>query len=137
MTGTKLDLCARAYLEYYRSQFKKYSWANDYADQLIQADPYKGLEFVGELLSICRDEEEISYIAAGIFEELLHRYFNVIQQEIMDHLQFDKAMRWAIRYVWAPDKSPLGLFLNDMQVKFGDTNKEKNVFDFKGYKPRI
>jgi hypothetical protein len=125
MSNNKFDLCARAYLEYYRSQFKKYAWACDYAEELIQKDPKASLEFVIELLTMCQNEQEIAYIASGPLEDLLHHHLFDIQHDIEEYLQNNAKMLSAIRYVWAPDKSPVHSFLKVLSKKSSElTNVE-------------
>jgi len=118
MTSNKLDLCVRAYLEYYRSQFKKYGWASDYAEQLIQTDQKAGLEFVVELLNICRNEQEIIFVASGALEDFLERYILTHRKEIEKSIRKYPAMRVAIRYVWTEEESPLQMFLREIELKF-------------------
>jgi len=127
MADNKLDLCARAYLEYYRSEFKKYAWAYDYADELIKQDPHESLEFVMELLSLCHNEQEVAYIAAGLLEDLLHRHLNSIRDDIETYCRQDKLMRVAVRYVWSQEKSLVSNFLNQLHDKFGILSEQTIV----------
>ena len=126
MTKNILDMCACAYIEYYRSQFKKYAWAVDYAENLIQTNPKAGLAFVFEVLSICQNEQEIAYVATGVLEDLLHRHIFQIKEEVETSIQDNEGMRLAMRYVWAANNSPVSLFLKDIQIKFGGKLVEKN-----------
>lgn len=130
MEDNTLDLCAWAYLEYYRSEFKKYSWAYDYVEELVRKDPHESLEFVIELLNLCHNEQEIAYIAAGPLEDLLHRHLNSIQHDIEIYCSQDKLMRAAIRYVWAQEKSIVYNFLNHLHKKFG-TLPGQNIINLK------
>jgi hypothetical protein len=118
MTKNILDMCAHAYIEYYRSQFKKYAWAVDYAENLIQTNPKAGLPFVFEVLSISRNEQEIAYVATGIFEELLHRHIFQIKDDVESAVQENEDIQLALRYVWAENDSPVSLFLKEMHIKF-------------------
>ncbi|MDP3936406.1 MAG: hypothetical protein Q8Q56_05445 [Alphaproteobacteria bacterium] len=126
MTKNILDMCACAYIEYYRSQFKKYAWAVDYAENLIQTNPHAGLAFVFEVLSICQNEQEIAYVATGVLEDLLHRHIFQIKGEVETSIQENEGMRLAMRYVWATNNSPVSLFLKDMHVKIGGNLAEKH-----------
>lgn len=126
MTKNILNMCAYAYIEYYRSQFKKYAWAVDYAENLIQTNPKAGLAFVFEVLSVCQTEQEIAYVASSVLEDLLHRHIFQIKDDIETAVQDNKAMRLAMRYVWAENNSPASLFLKDMHIKFGGKLAEKH-----------
>jgi hypothetical protein len=119
MAKNILDMCAYAYIEYYRSQFKKYAWAVDYAENLIQINPKAGLAFVFEVLSVCHNEQEIAYVATGVLEDLLHRHIFHIKEDIEAAVQDNEGMRLAMRYVWSANNSPVSLFLKDMHVKLG------------------
>jgi len=112
--SNKLDLCVRAFLEYYRSKFKKYTWVCEYAEKLIQTNPEASLQFVIELLATSQNEQEIAYVASGPLEELLHRHILTIRNEIKLQIEENPLMRTAIRYVWAPDKSPVQIFLQSI-----------------------
>ena len=117
MTKNILDMCACAYIEYYRSQFKKYAWSVDYAENLIQTNPTAGLAFVFEVLSVCQNEQEIAYVATGVLEDLLHRHIFQIKEDIEAAVQNNEGMRLAMRYVWAANNSPVSLFLKDVHIK--------------------
>lgn len=126
MTKNILDMCACAYIEYYRSQFKKYAWALDYAENLIQTNPKAGLAFVFEVLSVCHNEQEIAYVATGVLEDLLHRHIFQIKEDIETAIQSNEGMRLAMRYVWAANNSPVSLFLKDIHLKIGASLVEKH-----------
>lgn len=126
MTKNILDMCAFAYIEYYRSQFKKYTWALDYAENLIQKNPKAGLAFVFEVLSICHNEQEIAYVATGVLEDLLHRHIFQIKEDVEAAIQENEGMRLAMRYVWAANNSPVSLFLKDLHIKCGGKVSEKH-----------
>lgn len=117
MRNNKYDLCARAYLEYYRNDFKKYGWAYDYTEELIRKNPQKSLKFIIELLSLCQTDQEVAYIASGPLEELLHRHLNIVQNEIELYSIQYPLMRVAIRYVWAPEKSEVHNLLSRLHKK--------------------
>lgn len=125
--SNKLDLCVRAYLEYYRSQFKKYGWASDYAEQLIQTDQKASLEFVVELLNICKNEEEIVFVASGALEDFLERYILTHRKEIEKSILEHPKMRVAIRYVWSEEKTLLQMFLREIELKFNLQNNGTEV----------
>jgi hypothetical protein len=127
MRDNKLDLCARAYLECYRSQFKKYTWAYDYADNLIQNNPNEGLRLIVEILKLCRDEQEIAYVASSALEELLHQHILNIAPAVEHSLYSAPAMRAAIRYVWAPDIGVLKVFLTDVCSKLEISSRNSDL----------
>lgn len=112
MTSQKIDLCARAYLEYYRSQFAKYGWAHDYAENLIETDASAALSFVVEVLNMCINEEEIAYVASGILEDLLSLHIKELQYEVQFLINEEEKLYFAIKYVWAKDNTPLQSFLS-------------------------
>ncbi|MDP3641020.1 MAG: hypothetical protein Q8R43_01110 [Alphaproteobacteria bacterium] len=134
MTKNILDMCAYAYIEYYRSQFKKYAWAVDYAENLIQTTPQAGLAFVFEVLSICQNEQEIAYVASGVLEDLLHRHIFQIKEAVEMEFQENEALRVSMRYVWAESNSPVSLFLKDINVKFTAKTTEKHSLNIDSIK---
>ncbi|MBH1989806.1 MAG: hypothetical protein I8H80_01365 [Alphaproteobacteria bacterium] len=134
MTKNILDMCAYAYIEYYRSQFKKYSWAVDYAENLIQTNPKTGLAFVFEVLSVCQNEQEIACVASGVLEDLLHRHIFQIKEAVEMEVQESEVMRVAMRYVWAASNSPVSLFLKDINVKYAGKITEKHSLNIDSIK---
>ena len=94
--NNKHDLCARAYLEYYRHHFKKYAWSCDYADQLLAESYSKCYDFVREVVDLCKTADEIVYVAAGILEDLIHVYPTDIAKDLHYALAESENMRKAI-----------------------------------------
>lgn len=125
MTDNILDMCAHAYIEYYRNQFKKYAWAADYAEILIQANPKAGLVFVLNVLNICKNEQEIAYVGSGVLEDLLHRHIFEIKEDIKNIIQKSESMSTAMRYVWAGTTTPVSEFLIEVNIKFSTKLGEK------------
>lgn len=122
MRDNPVDMCAWAYIAYYRSQFKKYTWACDYAENLVQTDPYAGLQFIFEVLDFCHKEEEIAYVASGILEDILHRHLNDLRATIEEMIHENHKMRAALRFVWANTESPVHRFLQDIHIKATNQN---------------
>lgn len=119
MTAQKINLCARAYIEYYRAQFAQYGWAHDYAEGLIEADAFSGLSFVVEVLNMCTHEEELAYVASSLLEDLLSLHVVVLQPQLEDLLQSEKQFCLAMKYVWAKDNTPLHKFLSGLPLLRG------------------
>lgn len=126
MKDKPFDMCAWAYIAYYRSQFKKYTWACDYAENLVQTDPYAGLQFIFEVLDFCHKEEELAYIASGILEDIMHRHLNEIRTNIEEAILDNQKMRMALKFVWASSESPVHRFLQDIQVKTKHRSLQNN-----------
>lgn len=125
MTDNILDMCARAYIEYYRNQFKKYAWAAEYGENLIQGDSKAGLAFVLNVLSLCKNEQEISYVGSGALEDLLQRHIFQVKDDIKNILEKNELMRTAMRYVWAENATPVNEFLIEINIKFSTNLGEK------------
>lgn len=117
MRDKPVDMCAWAYIAYYRSQFKKHTWACDYAENLVQTDPPSGLQFILGVLDLCHKEEEIAYVASGILEDILHSHLNDIRTNIEEILPENHKVRLALRFVWASPDSLVHRFLQDIQIK--------------------
>ncbi|GEM_PF-1761103 len=126
MKDNLLDMCARAYIEYYRSQFKKYAWAVEYAESLIQTNPTKGLTFVLDVLNICKNEQEMAYVGSGALEDLLHRHIFEIKEDIKNIIHKNESMVTALRYTWAGTETPVNEFLIEINVKFTTKIGEKH-----------
>lgn len=114
-----IDLCAYAYLEYYRSQFKNYSWAYDKAEVLVHTKPEEGLSLIVNILELCRNEEEIAYVASGLLEELLHIHVNEVSTSIVSFLDESVFVRKAMKYVWVPEGSHIQQALLKATGKLG------------------
>lgn len=119
---------AWAYISYYRSRFKKYTWVCDYAEDLIQKDPQAGLELILEVLNISQNDTEIAYVATGLLEDLLHRHMDEEKSMIEAIIQRDDKLKAALRFVWASADSPVQHFLKDIHVKIGNST-EKDYFN--------
>lgn len=117
MRDKPVDMCAWAYIAYYRSQFKKHTWACDYAENLVQTDPHAGLQFILEVLDLCHKEEDIAYVASGILEDILHSHLNKIRIYIEEIIPENHKMRLALRFVWASSDSSVHRFLQDIHIK--------------------
>lgn len=122
MTPQKIDLCARAYLECYRSSFKKYAWAHDYAENLIENNPKAALVFVVEVLNIAINDEELAYVASGLLEDLLSLHIQTLQSKVENLIRLEPPLYMAMRYVWAKENSPLYSFLAKLPVEIRRQN---------------
>lgn len=125
MTDNILDMCAYAYIEYYRNQFKKYAWAADYAETLIQTNPKAGLIFVLNVLNVCQNEQEIAYVGSGALEDLLHRYLFETKEDIKNIIQTNESLSTAMRYVWVGIGSPVSDFLAEININLSIKMSEK------------
>lgn len=125
MTDNLSDMCARAYIEYYRYEFKKYAWAAEYGESLIQGDSKAGLDFVLNVLSLCKNEQEIAYVGSGALEDLLQCHIFEVKGDIKNILQKNEVMRSAMRYVWAEKATPVNEFLIEINIKFSANLDEK------------
>ncbi len=76
------DFYAHAYMEYFRSGFRHYSWTFDYADALLQSKPEEAFEFLLKLLIVARSEDELSWLAHIYFEEFLHFHLNKMNDRV-------------------------------------------------------
>lgn len=117
MTGKILDMCASAYVQCYRSQFKKYTWAVDYAEKLIQSDPRAGLLFIFEILNICHNDQEIEYVSAGLLEDLLDRDLSAVKSEIKLAAQKNKTLQTALRFIRGTVNISVKQFLNNLDLE--------------------
>lgn len=115
--GSKVDICAYAYMEYYRSNFAKYRWSSEYGEGLIRSAPVDGLIYIAEILKFCRNHEEIAFIATGLLEDLLFQHLHVLQPTLKDMVRRDKIMKAALRYVWAPEDTALNDVLRRLNIK--------------------
>jgi hypothetical protein len=125
MTGKTLNMCAWAYIKYYRSHFKQYAWSCDYADNLIQTAPAVGLTFIFEVLGVCQNEEEIAYVASGLLEDLIHLNIPEINEKLENAIQHNPLMITAMQYVYAPEKSEAHSFIQGMHIKLNNQAKPR------------
>lgn len=130
MLPEPIDLCAYAYLEYYRSQFRTYSWAYDRAEYLVNSKPVEGIELIVNILKVCRNEEEVAYVASGLLEELLHKHIDEVVGQVIAFSDALPVLRRAMKYVWVPEG---GHLQNTLLKATGKTGANFLKFDATDY----
>jgi hypothetical protein len=90
------DFYAHAYIEYFRSGFRRYSWIFDYVDSLLQRNPQESFSFLLKLLKITHTEEELSWITHIFFEEFLYFHLNAMNEHITIEAKTNRRLKHII-----------------------------------------
>jgi len=108
------------YLNYYRTGDSQYWWAYEKVEELTYRS--ENLILVYELLSSCKSDREIAYVAAGPLTDMFTRFYPSIEEEldrlIRHHLVMRKALQGIILTPGSREMKTLTELLNRYGLKY-------------------
>lgn len=124
---------AQQYLDFYRWKETKPSrearlkehdarfgvW--QYVDRLVRTDPTAAWSITKQLTLLAQDDQELSYIAAGPFKDLLHYQPALMRQVLLEEARKNPKMRRVIEYTLVSKGSTEALIVESIKKSLGLT----------------
>ncbi len=99
-SGRRDENVVDAYLRYLRSREEECSWAWQEVTDLVTEHPRRALEVVVALINGAESATEISHIAAGPLEDLVHSHGGELVQEVDAASRASKKFQGALGQLW-------------------------------------
>lgn len=124
---------AQQYLDFYRWKEAKPSrearmkehdarfevW--QYVDRLVRTDPTAAWSITKQLILLAQNDEELSYIAAGPFKDLLHYQPERMRQVLLEEARKNPKMRRIIEYTLVSKGTNEALIVESIKKSLGLT----------------
>lgn len=112
------DDIARAYLRYYHSEFTTERWASDAVNDMLNT-PEDGATICIALANACGTNNELSFVAAGPYEDLLKRFGPEVLPALMNAAETLEKVRVALSGAWLREDDPVYPGWKRAMVQYG------------------
>jgi len=112
------DDIAKAYLRYYHSEFTAEKWASDAVGDMLTT-PEAGVVICIALANACDANNELSFVAAGPYENLLRGFGPAVLPSLMKAAETSEKVRVALSGVWLRADDPVYPAWQQAMVQYG------------------
>jgi hypothetical protein len=97
---------AKAYLQHYHSKSDDDFWAWEMVKELCDK-PDTGVAICLALAELCQSSNELAYVAAGPFEDVLEKFGLLVMPAFREAAMKSERVRVALSGVWLSDDNPV------------------------------